>query len=417
MFCTGDDSVPSATMVVKRNGDWVVRGIERTAFFVAAVEIGFPLSLLAWRYSLRQVSPVFAEYLEPVAHLLLLVAAPLTILVWATLRRLRRGLPTWRQAAPVLLSQFAIVLAGESHTTTTIPALLFGCTVLVTMRPSWAWPLFGASIILGVAASWTSPWLGMLGLLLHNLLVGAVIYAVVRMAELAVAVRRAQDLLAGFAVVQERARVSRDLHDTLGQELTAVGLRAELAARLMTADPVRAAAELRTVQRMTEQTLDGVRKVARGEWQPVFEDELTTGTALLESAGVRCHVSTTTTATERVGRVAGWVLREGITNVLKHSSARTCWVTLDERDGLFRLSIENDGVDGHPGAPGGGLLNITERVGTLDGSVESGPPQRDRFRLTVEIPIGENNDTGTDPGPRGRRHAGAAGRADRAAHP
>ncbi|WP_410576805.1 sensor histidine kinase [Amycolatopsis sp. lyj-108] len=367
-----------------------MRTIERATFFVVAVEIGFPLSLLAWRYSLRQISPSFARYLEPVAHLLPLMAVPLAILIWATLTRLRRGLPSWRWAIPVLLLQFAAVAAGECHATTTIPALLFGCTVLVTLRAPWAWPLFGASIAIGVVLDWTPPWLGMLGLLLHNLLVGAVIYTAVRMAELAVSVRRAQGMLAGFAVVQERARVSRDLHDTLGQELTAVGLRAELAAKLMASDPDRAAREIRSVQQMTERTLDDVRRVAHGEWQPIFDDELATGTALLESAGVRCHISASTTLPDRIGRVAGWVLREGITNVLKHSSARNCQVTVDQLDDVFRLTIDNDGLSGRPGEPGGGLLNITERVAALNGCVRSGVTADARFRLVAEIPIGED---------------------------
>ena len=120
----------------------------------------------------------------------------------------------------------------------------------------------------------------------------------------------------------------------------------------------------------------------------MFEDELTTGTALLESAGVRCEVSTAAMPDERTGRVAGWALREGITNVLKHSSARTCLLETEIREGTFRMTLENDGVSGSSRAPGTGLAGIADWVRTLGGHARFGPATGDRFRLRVEIPVG-----------------------------
>ncbi|WP_328604335.1 histidine kinase [Amycolatopsis sp. NBC_00345] len=367
-----------------------MRTVERAGYFVAAVEVGFPLSLLAWRFSLRQESPELAAHLDPVTHILPFLVIPLVILVWASLRRLRRGLPSWRWTVAVLAVQLAVTVASQHGVGTTILMLLLGCTILVTVPAPYSWPLAGVTIAVGVVLNWQLPWLSMLGLLLHNLMIGAVIYTVVRMGEFAIALRRAQDQLAGFAVVQERTRVSRDLHDTLGQQLTAIGLRAELAARLMTAAPGRAAGELRAVQQMTEESLADVRRVARGSWQPVFEDELTTGTALLESAGVRCRVSAGADPAEPTARAAAWALREGITNVLKHSSARTCVLNAELRDGVFRLLVENDGVRDRAREAGCGLTGITERVTKLGGTVRFGPAAGGRFRLAVEIPDGQH---------------------------
>lgn len=366
----------------------MVQTVRRTSVFVVAVEVGFPLSMLAWRFSLQHASPAFASYLQPVEHVLPWLVAPLAILIWVTLRRLRDGRPSWRWTLPVVLAQFAVTLCGQWWEPTVIVPLIFGCTVLITLPDPWALPAFGVIIAVGVGTAWTAPWLAILGLLLHNLLVGLAISAVVRMGELAIALRRAQDLLAGFAVVQERARVAQDLHDTLGQDLAAVGLRAELAARLLSSEPGRAAAEIRAVQQMTEQTLDDIRHVARGTWQPVFEDELTTGTALLESAGVRCRVRAAGQPNERTGLVAGWALREGITNILKHSDARECVLTSEIREGVFRLTIENDGVRDSSGQPGCGLTGVDERAAKLGGNLRFGTTGK-RFRLVLEVPIGE----------------------------
>ncbi|MET9260835.1 histidine kinase [Amycolatopsis sp. NPDC004079] len=364
-----------------------MRVVQRTGLFVAAVEIGFPLSMLAWRSFVFEISPQLAERFPTSERLLTLLLAPTTILVWATWHRLRHGPPPWPRGVVIVLVQLTVIVVTQFQANTTILNLLLGCTILVTLPPPWAFPLIGVAILTGIAVNWISAWPAMLGLVLHNLLACAVLYAVVRMGELAVALRRAQDLLAGLAVDQERIRVARELHDKLGQELTAAGLRAELAARLMPQDPGRAAMEIKAVQTLTEQALDGVRQVARSEWQPDFDNELSTGTALLESAGVRCRIEITALPDERIGRVVGWALREGITNVLKHSSARTCLLKTEIREGVFRMTAENDGASGCFSVPGSGLSIIADRVHELGGHAWSGPAGGDRFRLLVELPI------------------------------
>ncbi|RSM63040.1 hypothetical protein DMH03_13460 [Amycolatopsis sp. WAC 01376] len=360
----------------------------RSALVVVAVELGFPLSLLAWRYSLRHASPALAAELTPVAHLLPLLAAPLLILIATSLRRLRHGPPPWWWTGAALIIQLAFVLVAADQADTTVLTLILGCTLLVTLPKPWSWLAFTVTIVLGVAAHWTAPVPAMLGLLAHNLLSGAVIYSGIRMGEFAVALRKAQDQLAGLAVVRERARVSRDLHDNLGQELTAIGLRAELAARLVLKAPDRAATEIQAVQHSTEKIMDDVRRIARGHWQPVFEDELATGTALLESSGIRCRTRLGTAPGDRIAPIAGWALREGITNVLKHSNAEQCLIITETRNERFRLVIENNGAR-RAGPPGTGIAGITDRALGLGGHVRAGPAAGKRFRLIVELPNGE----------------------------
>lgn len=360
----------------------------RSDLIVVAVELSFPLSLLAWRFYLRHFSTVLAVELEPASHLLPLLVPQLGILIWSSLHRLRNGLPPWWSAALVVVGQLTLAACGGWGTITAAPSLVFASTLLIVLRGPWCWVLFSVATA-GAAAGFGATWVptsAMFAMFLLNLLMGVVIYATVRMAELAITLRRTQGVLAEFTVVQERTRVSRDLHDKLGQELTAVGLRAELAMRLMTTQPGRAAAELKAVQEMTERALRGVREVARNQWQPVFEDELRTGTALLESAGVKWEVNVCAKPQGQAAHVAGWVVREAITNVLTHSTAARCVITADDRGGNFSLTIENDGVRGGGGQPGTGLTGLTDRVALLGGRVWYGLVDKGRFRLVVEIP-------------------------------
>ncbi|WP_226351927.1 sensor histidine kinase [Pseudonocardia sp. ICBG601] len=367
--------------------------------FVLTIEVGFPLSLLAWRLSLQHVSPDFAEYLPEIEHMLLWLTAPLAILICTTLYRLRSGLLPRRWAAPTLATQCAVTSLGSWTAPVgaiiTILILIFSCTVLVVLPDPWALPVFGGGAAAGgVSTSLTTPWQIVLGPFLLTLLVGVSIRATIQMGEMAMALQRSRKLLAGLAVVQERVRVAQDLHDTLGQGLTTVGLRAELAARLMMNSPERAAVEIREIQHITERALDDIRHVARGNWQPVFDEELAAGTALLESCGIRCRVSIAGIPNKRIGQIGGWVLREGITNVLKHSSAQECLFEIDTYNDTFRMAIENDGVR-RSGEAGGGLAGLTNRVEQVGGNLHFEVTQDGRFRLVVEVPVGGKHDPHT----------------------
>ncbi|MGX7672872.1 sensor histidine kinase [Plantactinospora sp. DSM 117369] len=218
-----------------------------------------------------------------------------------------------------------------------------------------------------------------------------------------------------LAVAEERLRFARDLHDVLGRNLAVMALKSELAAQLAKRDRPRAVEEMLEVRRIAQDSLTEVREVVRGYRSTDLDAELAGARAVLTSAGVRCRVlGEGHDLSPQAQSALGWVVREGTTNVLRHSEALTCTVSVrrdrpaadpdrpgaaddassryapDPPDGacLVTLVMENDGV--RPGGPpvfGNGLLGLSERLAPFGGRVTATRPGPDRFRLTAQLPL------------------------------
>ena len=192
--------------------------------------------------------------------------------------------------------------------------------------------------------------------------------------------------LAELAVGRERLRVSRDLHDLLGHSLSAVSLKGDLALRLLRSDPPAARAEIASLTEIARDTLRGVRTVTSDEHTVSLRTETKGAAALLEAAGVDARIDVDLPGLPPpVDNMLAWAVREGVTNVLRHSQASTCSITAGRWDGRARLEIVNDGVQA-PSGEGTGLAGLTERATALSGSVTAGPVGDGRFRLLVEVP-------------------------------
>ncbi|MGH3387049.1 MAG: sensor histidine kinase, partial [Nocardioidaceae bacterium] len=195
--------------------------------------------------------------------------------------------------------------------------------------------------------------------------------------------------LAQSAVSGERRRMSRDLHDLLGQSLSAISLKGDLALRLL---PARRDAALREVEGITgaaRQALLDVQAIARAEHEVSLLTEYDGAVALLEAGGidVRTRLELPELA-EPVDALFAWAAREAATNVLRHSQAQRCWLAGWAEDGLLRLEIVNDGAvlpDAQGSARGSGLTGLTERARELAGDVRA-EQVKGRFRLVVEVP-------------------------------
>ena len=159
--------------------------------------------------------------------------------------------------------------------------------------------------------------------------------------------RRAREERARLAVSEERLRIARDLHDLLGQTLTLVTLKTELATRLLHSDPRRAEAELREVQRVTREALADTRGAVQGYRRLPFADALERAVETLAAAGIDCRVDAVASGLpDEVDSVLAWAVREATTNVVRHSNARTCAITLSNDPNGVALQIEDDGADG-----------------------------------------------------------------------
>ncbi|MGW4959228.1 histidine kinase [Nonomuraea sp. NPDC004186] len=220
---------------------------------------------------------------------------------------------------------------------------------------------------------------------ISTVVTGLVVYGLLKLAQLARELHESRDGPARAAVVEERLRAARDLHDLLGHTLAAILLKCELARRL---DAERARKELDDVLSMTEQAMRDLRTVSGGHRELSLATEAESARSLLATAGidVLLDLGHDTLAGE-ADTTLGIVLREAVTNVLRHSSARRCTITTSVRDGAVRLSVRNDGARAAEGRRGSaGIGNLTTRLTALDGRLAVS--QEDGcFELTATVPI------------------------------
>jgi two-component system sensor histidine kinase DesK len=168
----------------------------------------------------------------------------------------------------------------------------------------------------------------------------------------------AQEARSEYAMVAERERVARDVHDVLGHSLTALSVKAELAARLIDVDPARAKEELESIQATARQALAEVRATVGGLRAGNLEAELAAAPRVLADAGVTTRVVGEVADTDpRHRALLAWVLRESVTNVVRHARAASVEIEL----GPHGIAVTDDGT-GCAGAEGNGLRGMRERV-------------------------------------------------------
>ena len=296
----------------------------------------------------------------------------------------------WRWTPPaglLLLSlPFLIVLGPDLSGLWTYvavsAALCFGgdrramIAIFVLSAMSLAINLFDGALEPTNTPPWTMP--------LIILSIGTLMAAFTRNLQTLALLRRTQKELAVVAVEEERNRVARDMHDILGHSLSAISLKADLAAKLADRDPAAAVTEIHEVQTLARATLGDMRAVVSGYRQVRIASELASLRTLLPAAGITAHLPTTTDdVPERNRELFGWALREAVTNVIRHAGATNCWVTLSPA----RITIEDDGVGPAPRPAdeptGTGLHGLAERATDAGGALRIGRSRHGGFLLEV----------------------------------
>ncbi|WP_138733613.1 sensor histidine kinase, partial [Modestobacter excelsi] len=201
---------------------------------------------------------------------------------------------------------------------------------------------------------------------------------------------RTRDVQARLAVAEERLRFARDLHDVMGRNLSTIAVKGQLAAELVRRGRAEAAEEVADISRIADESLREMRGVVGGYRSASLPGELAGARSVLRAAGVSCTVSGDEEAAllpAAVQVALGWVVREAVTNVLRHSRATTCAITLSSAAGETELRVVNDGaVEQADRRWGNGLTGVAER---LDGTGGRLATVRDdgRFELTATLPV------------------------------
>jgi two-component system sensor histidine kinase DesK len=187
---------------------------------------------------------------------------------------------------------------------------------------------------------------------------------------------------AELATARERLRLADDLHDILGHALEVVAFKSELAARLLEADPERARTEMDEVQRVARESLTEVRALVRSTRGTDLAVELAGARAVLGSAGVALEVHGDPEAVAPAARnVLGRVLREAMTNVLRHAQPSRCTIEIAPD----RLVVCNDGVSGPGDGAGTGLAGLERYLEEHAGRLAAGGDGRGGYRLEAVL--------------------------------
>ncbi|HEY3016659.1 MAG TPA: histidine kinase, partial [Nocardioides sp.] len=177
--------------------------------------------------------------------------------------------------------------------------------------------------------------------------------------------------------------IASDLHDILGHSLTVITVKAELAQRLLDVDRERAAAELADLERLSRDALADVRRAVEGYREMSLAGELARARSALASAEIAAELPGSTDEVRGdLRELFAWVVREGVTNVIRHSGARRCVVEL-RSDGVV---VEDDGGGAATGVPlGHGLAGLRERAAAAGAELLTGDAEPSGFRLEVAV--------------------------------
>ncbi len=391
-------------------------GMEGAEALVASSGISFRLWRLYQHFWLPVclLFPVVSLVREPPSFVRLLLAIAALAFFAASYTRLMWPHPVssaarWRSQSRPALVLFAVLIA-----LVIVLSLVYGLAFL--------WLFIGVSAIAGVllpirraivvvtvliflplvisvgitGGVASVDWLQLIPLVLLVRALGLDMIGMTRLSSALRTLHAAREELARLKVEEERLRMARDLHDLLGHTLSLITLKSKLAGRLVEQEPARAAQEIREVERVARQALREVREAVAGYRQPRLANEVDSARQLLEAAGIACSLEYTGLELPAApDAVLAWAVREGVTNVIRHSHAQHCVIRLNRGQNTVSAEVVNDGdrrerASGARDREGIGLSGLTERVTSLGGCIEAGQvrtPGKTGFRLWVELPV------------------------------
>ncbi len=302
--------------------------------------------------------------------------------------------PRWRLApiaVPLEVFALSVGSAAVIGVAGLVTVIFVAATLIVTLEPKVALPFAAVlAVAVGVVPQYIEPWHQSgteWSLAVAVALASTAILGFTRLLQANHELTAARETVATLAAEHERMRIARDLHDLLGHSLTTVTVKAAVAARLVDSDPARARSEMGEVELLAREALADVRTAVAGYREVRLATELATAREVLAAAGIAAELpqGVDHVAGELAG-LFGWVVREGVTNVVRHSRAHRVRVTVGARE----IEIVDDGCGAQRAAAGHGLTGLAERAAAVGGRLVTGTAadgfSASGFRLRVEVP-------------------------------
>jgi two-component system sensor histidine kinase DesK len=291
----------------------------------------------------------------------------------------RRTLFWWLYAATFVLLALELPIAHQDA----LVFCVYIAVLTVASRATWAVAMIVALVLLNLFApvvvrSWGGQIDWQQGITI--VLVAFAMYAFFAIIQSNVQLAAARAEVARLAAENERSRIARDLHDLLGHSLTTITVKADLAKRLAERDPQRAAREIAEVEQLSRSSLADVRAAVSGYRDVTLVGELASAREVLRAAGLQVELPGAVDVVDpSLSELFGWVVREGVTNVVRHARASRCTIALGAR----WITIDDNGRGGVAGA-GNGLTGLRERVEAAGGTLVT-TGRGDGWRLHVQI--------------------------------
>jgi two-component system, NarL family, sensor histidine kinase DesK len=276
------------------------------------------------------------------------------------------------------LGTVSVVTTGVDGLATSV---FIAVAAVMTLPLALALPLATVLVILDIVIGTTKDW-NTGGIAFGTVMASLAIFGMRTVMARNIQLWRAHEENTLLAVDNERNRFARDLHDILGHSLTVITVKAELAQRLIDADPQRARSEIADLERLSRDALADVRRAVEGYRDLTLPGELARARAALRTAEIEPHLPQSTDAVpSELRELFAWTVREGVTNVIRHSGARRCEIVLTGSS----AEIRDNGCGPLPGTAGdgSGLAGLRERAAAV-GAVVTTRCLEPGFSLRVE---------------------------------
>ncbi|MEV5748546.1 sensor histidine kinase [Actinoallomurus sp. NPDC052308] len=338
-----------------------------------------------------QARPVWASGPLLTIYILLIVTA-----IWYGFRR---G-PGDRRAVVLLVAAgvdaFTMIGWFGHGMSSLTPTLALACGVVIPWgRRPWPVLVIGPLAVAAALLAWArgassgdafGVWYG-------SLLSGFIVATMLRLFAAIRELRDTREELARTAVSEERLRFARDLHDLLGHTLSVMVVKAQAVRKLADRDAGLAAEQAADIEEIGRDALRQVRLAVTGYRGRGLDAEIDGARTALRDAGITALVRMEgTPLPTEADALLGWAVREGVTNVIRHSGAANCEISVARRDDAAVLSVRDDGRGGtvlSGGSEGNGLRGLVERIGGAEGRLEAGPADGGGYLLTITLPLKE----------------------------
>ncbi|MEU3350216.1 histidine kinase [Streptomyces sp. NPDC037389] len=302
----------------------------------------------------------------------------------------------------VAVTAYSLSLGYGGEWLMCFPVLSLAAGIVLRGDRTLAFAVLGIAASAGVIAGWHSGAENAMITGYGSVMSGMVTSAVLRLFETVAELRETREELARSAVERERLRFSRDLHDLLGHTMSVIVVKAEAVRRLAPRNLEAALGQAADIEAVGRQALTEIREAVTGYREGSLTTELDRARSVLDASGITADIRQSgPPLPPQTAALLGWVVREGVTNVVRHSRAQRCVIEVRGAEDRVHLEISDDGrgVGSEPGespgtAPGSGgngLKGLAERLAAGGGSLTSGPDGKRGFRLAAELPVDESD--------------------------